>query len=135
MTDGIDRSRRGFCGTAAITVAAAQLGMIDLAQAQGRSERTAPPAKKPGAGVGFAAIKQINAGVLNVGYAEAGPADGPVVILLHGWPYDIHTYRMSRRCWRSRAIGSSCRICAATAPRASCPNRSPRNGQQAALGQ
>ena len=37
-------------------------------------------------------IKQINAGVLNVGYYETGPADGPVVILLHGWPYDIHTY-------------------------------------------
>ena len=37
-------------------------------------------------------MKQIDAGVLNVGYAEAGPADGPAVILLHGWPYDIHTY-------------------------------------------
>ena len=37
-------------------------------------------------------LKQIDAGLLNVGYAEAGPADGPPVILLHGWPYDIHTY-------------------------------------------
>jgi pimeloyl-ACP methyl ester carboxylesterase len=37
-------------------------------------------------------IKQINAGLLNVGYAESGPADGPVVILLHGWPYDIQSY-------------------------------------------
>lgn len=37
-------------------------------------------------------IKQINAGVLNVGYYETGPADGPVVILLHGWPYDIHSF-------------------------------------------
>ena len=40
----------------------------------------------------FASLKQIDAGVLNVGYAEAGPADGAPVILLHGWPYDIHTY-------------------------------------------
>jgi pimeloyl-ACP methyl ester carboxylesterase len=37
-------------------------------------------------------LKQIDAGVLNVGYAEAGSADGPAVILLHGWPYDIHSF-------------------------------------------
>jgi pimeloyl-ACP methyl ester carboxylesterase len=40
----------------------------------------------------FASLKQINAGALNVGYAEAGPANGPVALFLHGWPYDIHTY-------------------------------------------
>jgi hypothetical protein len=94
MTRVIDHNRRRFFGTAAITVAAVQFGMISIAQAQAaNSDRaTAPVRKKPGALAGFAAIKQINAGVLNVGYAEAGPADGPVVILLHGWPYDIHTY-------------------------------------------
>src|SRR5215211_8878362 len=47
---------------------------------------------KPGTSTSFGALKQIDAGVLNVGYADAGPTDGPVVILLHGWPYDIHTY-------------------------------------------
>src|ERR1700730_9629255 len=50
------------------------------------------PTIKPGTNTSFALLKQIDAGVLNVGYAEAGPADGSVVILLHGWPYDIHSY-------------------------------------------
>jgi pimeloyl-ACP methyl ester carboxylesterase len=47
---------------------------------------------KPGSNKSFDQLKQINAGVLNIGFAEAGPADGPVVILLHGWPYDIHSF-------------------------------------------
>ena len=47
---------------------------------------------KPGANTSFGPPKQIDAGVLNVGYAEAGPSDGPVALLLHGWPYDIHSF-------------------------------------------
>ena len=50
------------------------------------------PAIKRGTNTSFAPLKQIDAGVLNVGYAEAGPASGPVVILLHGWPYDIYSF-------------------------------------------
>ena len=44
------------------------------------------------AAASFGPIKQIDAGVLNIGYAELGPAKGTPVILLHGWPYDIHSY-------------------------------------------
>ena len=40
----------------------------------------------------FNQIKQIDAGMLNIGYVDEGPADGPTVILLHGWPYDIHSF-------------------------------------------
>ena len=47
---------------------------------------------KPGTSTSFDALKQVDAGRLNVGYAEAGPAGGPAVILLHGWPYDIHSF-------------------------------------------
>jgi pimeloyl-ACP methyl ester carboxylesterase len=47
---------------------------------------------KPGTNTSFASPKQIDAGLLNVGYAEAGPPNGPAVILLQGWPYDIYSY-------------------------------------------
>jgi pimeloyl-ACP methyl ester carboxylesterase len=50
------------------------------------------PSIKAGTHTSFTSLKQINAGVLNVGYAEDGPGNGPVAMLLHGWPYDIHTY-------------------------------------------
>src|SRR5208282_6734936 len=50
------------------------------------------PSIKPQANQSFGSLKQIDAGVLSVGYAEAGPTDGRPVILLHGWPYDIHSF-------------------------------------------
>jgi pimeloyl-ACP methyl ester carboxylesterase len=87
MTKNINCDRRQLFGAAAAAVAATQFGSIGSAVAQGKV-----PAIKPGTNTSFAALKQIDAGVLNVGYAEAGPANGPVVVLLHGWPYDIHSF-------------------------------------------
>ncbi|MEH2027059.1 alpha/beta fold hydrolase [Nostoc sp.] len=93
MSDAINHHRRRFLGTAAMTIAAAQLGMFGSAIAQSSKIKSANlPPIKPGTHTSFNALKQIDAGVLNVGYAEAGSADGPAVILLHGWPYDIHSF-------------------------------------------
>jgi pimeloyl-ACP methyl ester carboxylesterase len=93
MSEEINHPRRRFLGTAAMTLAAAPLGMFSSADAQTREAR--PPGAttiEPAPVTSFGSLKQINAGLLNVGYAEAGPANGPVVILLHGWPYDIHSF-------------------------------------------
>ena len=82
--------RRHFLGSAAMTIAAAKLTMVSSeAKSNGLPQSTNI---KPGINSSFGSLKQIDAGTLNVGYAEAGPADGPPVILLHGWPYDIHSY-------------------------------------------
>jgi pimeloyl-ACP methyl ester carboxylesterase len=89
----INPHRRRFFGTTAKTLIAAQLGLIGAAHAQATLTKPAGVAAiEPGTNTSFAPLKQIDAGVLSVGYAEAGPADGPPVILLHGWPYDIHSY-------------------------------------------
>jgi pimeloyl-ACP methyl ester carboxylesterase len=88
MPEKINVDRRRLLANAVASIAAAELGMIGSADAQ--SGKIGPI--KPGTNTSFSPLKQIDAGVLNVGYAEAGPANGPVVILLHGWPYDIYSF-------------------------------------------
>jgi len=93
MSEQINHERRNFFGMAAMTIAATQLGITAAAVAQTSNEPAKHlPAIKPGANSSFGSIKQIDAGLLNVGYAEAGPAGGAPVLLLHGWPYDIHSF-------------------------------------------
>jgi pimeloyl-ACP methyl ester carboxylesterase len=93
MSEQMNRDRRRYLSVAVKSIAAAEF--LKLGTAAARTEgsqvadvQTAAPAPRSS----FGPLKQIDAGVLNVGYAEVGPPQGPAVILLHGWPYDIHSY-------------------------------------------
>jgi pimeloyl-ACP methyl ester carboxylesterase len=89
----INYQRRRFFSQAALTIAASQFGMLGSASALSSKEAgDKVPAIKAGTHTSFDSLKQIDAGLLNVGYAEAGPASGTAVVLLHGWPYDIYSY-------------------------------------------
>ena len=80
MSDSVDRGRRLLLG-------AALSGVAGRAFAQAGARPSAAPSSRR-----MEPLKHVDAGVLNIAYHEAGPADGPVAILLHGFPYDIHTY-------------------------------------------
>ena len=85
-------SRRFFLGTTAAGLGAlAQLALGSAAYANGAVPAAGAVAATPTLG-SFGPLRHIDAGLLNVGYADVGPVDGPVVVLLHGWPYDIHSF-------------------------------------------
>ena len=118
MSAAIDRRR--FLGTAVLTAAAAEFFTIGSADAHSR-ERDAVDATAPVHPLAaFGALKQIDAGVLNVGYAEAGPAMARLSFSCTAGRTTFTASSMSRRCWRPRATGSSCRISAGMARRVSC---------------
>jgi pimeloyl-ACP methyl ester carboxylesterase len=135
MLEDIDHDRRRFLGSAVMALAAAELAVIGSAHAQpdpldsGDARRVSPMQR-----TSLGPLKQIDAGVLNVGYTEAGPANGPAVILLHGWPYDIHSYVDVVPVLVSagyRAIVPNLRGYGTTR---FLSDQTPRNGQQSVLG-
>ena len=78
MRRAINRERRRFVGAGAMTLAATQLAVMPFADAQTVSKKESPPQpEKSGMNTSFTSLKQVNAGLLSVGYAEAGPAEGP----------------------------------------------------------
>ncbi|TAJ84717.1 alpha/beta hydrolase [Reyranella sp.] len=119
----VDYSRRRLLGAAALGVFASQLGRIGTASAQ-VGDRVA---------ASFGPLKQIDAGVLKVGYAEAGPANGPVVVLLHGWPYDIHTYVDVAPLLASAGYRVLVPFLRGYGTTTFLSDKTPRNGQQAAI--
>jgi pimeloyl-ACP methyl ester carboxylesterase len=92
MVEEINHDRRRFLATAIMAIASAELGMVGSSAAQSKAKPATVPAIEPGANKSFGPLKRIDAGLLNVGYAEMGPSGGPPVILLHGWPYHIHSF-------------------------------------------
>src|SRR6195952_3714418 len=82
MSDSVDRRRRLLLGAALSGVAAKA-----FAQGEPSARLSRAPSSRR-----LEPLRQIDAGVLKIAYYEEGPADGPVAILLHGFPYDIHSY-------------------------------------------
>jgi pimeloyl-ACP methyl ester carboxylesterase len=135
MPQQINSGRRQFLRATAIgTIIATRFGGMELARAQsGKVRSTDLPVITPGTNTAFRTLKQIDAGVLSIRYAEDGPADGPVVILLHGWPYDIHSFADVAPMLASagyRVIIPYVRGCGTTR---FISATTPRNGQQAAV--
>ena len=104
MTEEINHPRRRLLGAAALAVAAARFGTTASAQAQsdGRAGSRIP-AVTPGTNTSFGSLRQIDAGVLNVGYAEAGPRDGPRSSFCMAGPTTSIAMSTSRRSWRRPA--------------------------------
>ena len=86
MPHEIDNDRRMLLGAALLVATTGEFAMIAPAAARPRQHR---PSSVPAS---FGPIRQINAGDLSIGYVDLGPPTGPPVILLHGWPYDIHAF-------------------------------------------
>lgn len=134
MRRTIDPARRTLLSSAAGLLAAGKLGFIGWAAAQsGSASSAALGGIRPGAHTSFGPLKQVEAGDLTIGYAEAGPATGSPVILFHGWPYDIHSYvdvAPALAAAGYRVLVPYLRGYGTTRFRA---QDTPRNGQQAAL--
>ncbi|MBW4489356.1 MAG: alpha/beta hydrolase [Trichocoleus desertorum ATA4-8-CV12] len=134
MSEKINRQRRRFLGTAAMTIATTQLGIFGSAIAQSSQTKPAAlPRMKSGTNTSFGSLKQIEAGVLNVGYAEVGSANGRPVILLHGWPYDIHSYVDVAPLLASAGYRAIVPYLRGYGTTRFLSSETPRNGQQSAL--
>lgn len=134
MTNEIDRQRRGILGVTALGLAALPLGAVASAQSNTSGPESPPPAAATrGTHTTFSALKHVHAGELDVAYAEEGPADGPPVLLLHGWPYDIHAYVDVAPILAAQGYRVLVPYLRGYGGTRFLSEASPRNGQQAAL--
>jgi hypothetical protein len=104
MSQDINRDRRRFLKSAAISIAVADVAFGCAATQSTDVTRAATSSGQARPSASFAPLKQIDAGLLNVGYAEAGPADGRPVLLLHGGHTTFTASSTWPPCWRRRGI-------------------------------
>jgi len=133
MENPSNYNRRQFLGTAAMTTLAAQFIGIDLISAREIEQSASKVLVNQSTIAAFEEIKQINAGVLDIGYAELGPADGKPVILLHGWPYSIYSYRDSAQLLALQGYRVLVPHLRGHGSTTFLSKQTPRNGQQAAI--
>ncbi|CAJ0735287.1 alpha/beta fold hydrolase [Ralstonia mannitolilytica] len=132
MSNPVNLRRRRLLGTTIASIGVLNLGLAELVQAQPAPSSSASTLLS-GQANPFGTLQQINAGVLNIGYADLGPKNGPVMILLHGWPYDIYSYAEVAPALAAagyRVLVPYLRGYGTTRIRSA---DTPRNGQQAAL--
>jgi pimeloyl-ACP methyl ester carboxylesterase len=125
--------RRRFLSIASITIAAAGLGNAGILKAAETATKVSPNSNKNQAPIRFDNIKQTKAGVLDIGYAEVGPQNGRTVILLHGWPYDIHSFTASADLLAEKGFRIIVPHLRGHGSTTFLSSESPRNGQQSAL--
>lgn len=133
MTNPIDPQRRRLLATTSTLAAASLLNLAASSSALAKAPPSSSSTPSAGSATPFSDIRQIRAGTLDVGYVDVGPENGPVAVLLHGWPYDIHAFadvapRLTAAGYRViipylRGYGSTRFLSSDT----------PRNGQQAAI--
>tara|TARA_R110002051_G_scaffold314666_1_gene391958 strand:+ start:13570 stop:14625 length:1056 start_codon:yes stop_codon:yes gene_type:complete len=92
MDSSTKMSRLGFLKMAALSYVATETGNLNILFNQNNNEVSEVNLSDDSKILSFGILKNVIAGLLDVGYAEKGPVNGQTVILLHGWPYDIHSY-------------------------------------------
>lgn len=134
MSKTFDSDRRHFLNITARSIAAARFGMLNTGDINfSKENKVDTNIKKPVINNRFENLKQINAGVLNVGYAEEGPTDGGTVILLHGWPYDIHSFSQVAPLLSSKGFRVIIPYLRGYGTTSFLSDKTIRNGQQSAL--
>jgi pimeloyl-ACP methyl ester carboxylesterase len=126
--------RRHLLGATAFIAVGAEFGLFQSARAGTDIQRPSTASvSKPAGGMAFGDLKQVEAGTLNIGFIDAGPGNVPAVILLHGWPYDIHSYADVTPILASAGFRVIVPYFRGYGPTRFLASATPRNGQQAAL--